>query len=63
LAANPVSTTVCDQWFIDIDEAVTNTVDPNENHFFYPAGAAGTNSLAARTSLANKLWNLVPFTP
>lgn len=63
LAANPVSSTVCDQWFIDLNNAVTNSVDPNNNALYYPVVAATANSLAARTSLTNKLWNLIPIAP
>lgn len=59
LADNPVSTATCDQWFIDLDAAVTGPVSGAE--FFYPAAAPSAASAAARASLAAKGYALQPL--
>jgi hypothetical protein len=59
LAANPVSSAVCDQWFVDLDAAVTNHVTGAD--FYYPAAARTSASDAARTSLIGKGFNMIPL--
>ncbi|NCA82264.1 MAG: leucine-rich repeat domain-containing protein [Opitutae bacterium] len=59
LAGNPVSAATCDQWFIDLDAAVTGPVADAE--FFYPAAAPSAASAAARSNLAAKGYALQPL--
>ena len=59
LAGNPVTTAVCDQWFLDLDAAVTGTVENAD--FYFPAGVPSAASAAARASLAAKGYNLIPY--
>lgn len=58
-ADNPVSTQVCDQWFIDLDAAVAGPVTGAD--FFYPSAARSPASDAAWTSLRHKGYNMIPF--
>ena len=56
LAGNPVSGLVADKWFADLDAmGVTKGV------MFYPPEAPTTASDAARASLAQKGWTLIPY--
>ncbi|MCL4178806.1 MAG: hypothetical protein KJ072_13830 [Verrucomicrobia bacterium] len=59
LAANPVSEAVCDQWFIDLDAAVTGPVTAAD--FWYPANKRTSASDAAWTSLVQKGFVMRPF--
>ena len=59
LAGNPVAPAVCDQWFLDLDAAVTGTVANAD--FYYPAAAPTAASAAARASLAAKGYTLHPL--
>lgn len=58
-ADNPVSTAVCDQWFLDLDAAVAGPVAGAD--FFYPASARTTASDVAWTNLVNKGYVMHPF--
>ena len=58
LAGNPVSTRVCDQWFIDLDNAVTGPVTGAD--FWYPARRRSSASDAAWTNLVNKGYAMHP---
>ncbi len=59
LAGNPVSTSVCDQWFIDLDEAVTGPV--TGAIFWYPKSARSSASDVAWTNLVNKGYIMRPL--
>ena len=59
LAGNPVPTEVCDQWFIDLDNAVTGPVTGAD--FYYPAGRRSSASDAAWTNLVNKGYAIHPY--
>lgn len=59
LAANPVSSAVCDQWFIDLDAAVTGPVTGAD--FFYPSAARTSASDGAWASLVAKGFVMWPF--
>lgn len=59
LAGNPVSTATCDQWFLDLDAAVTGTVQNAD--FYFPAAAPSPASAAARSNLAAKGYTLHPL--
>jgi hypothetical protein len=58
LASTPVSTEVCDQWFIDLDEAVTGSVTGAD--FWYPADRRSSVSDEAWSSLQKKGFELRP---
>jgi hypothetical protein len=58
-AANPVSPAVCDQWFLDLDAAVTGPV--TDADFFYPSAARTPASDAAHASLVAKGFIMWPF--
>jgi hypothetical protein len=59
LAANPVSVETCDQWFIDLDNAVTGPVTGAD--FWYPASQRSTASDAAWTNLVSKGYIMHPL--
>jgi Leucine-rich repeat (LRR) protein len=59
LADNPVSTAVCDQWFLDLDAAVPGPVTNAD--FFYPSSQRTSASDAAWQSLVNKGYVMHPF--
>ena len=59
LAGNPVSTAVCDQWFLDLDAAVTGAVQNAD--FYFPASAPSAASAPARSNLAAKGYTLHPL--
>jgi len=59
LAGNPVSSGVCDQWFIDLDKAVTGPVTGAD--FWYPAESRSSASDTAWTNLVNKGYTMHPF--
>ena len=59
LAGNPVSTATCDQWFLDLDAAVTGTVENAD--FYFPAAAPSAASAPARSNLAAKGYTLHPL--
>ncbi|HTY89203.1 MAG TPA: hypothetical protein VMB80_17280 [Candidatus Acidoferrum sp.] len=58
LAGNAVSTAVCDQWFIDLNNAVAGPVTGAD--FYYPASRRTSASDAAWTSLVNKGYVMHP---
>lgn len=60
LAGNPASTAVVDQWFIDMDAAVTGPIS-GLNEFFYPAGVRSSASDAAVSSLEDKGFTIIPY--
>ncbi len=59
LADNPVSVSVCDQWFLDLDAAVPGPVAAAD--FYYPASQRSAASDAAWASLVNKGYSMHPF--
>lgn len=59
LADNPVSTAVCDQWFIDLDATVTGSV--SEADFYYPSSRRSSVSDAAWSNLAARGYSMHPF--
>lgn len=59
LARNPVPTSVCDQWFIDLDGAVTGPVTGAD--FWYPASQRSAASDGAWTSLVGKGYVMHPY--
>ena len=59
LAGNPVSAATGDQWFLDLDAAVTGAVAGAD--FYYPADARSAASDAARSNLAAKGFALHPL--
>ncbi len=59
LAENPVSEAVCDQWFIDLDSAVSGLVTGAD--FWYPAKKRTSASDAAWSSLAAKGYVMHPL--
>jgi hypothetical protein len=59
LAETMVSTEVCDQWFIDLDQAVTGTVAGAD--FWYPADRRSAASDAAWWSLIDKGFRMRPY--
>jgi hypothetical protein len=59
LAGNPVSTSVCDQWFIDLDNAVTGPVTGAD--FWYPKSVRSAASDAAWTNLVSKGYIMRPY--
>jgi hypothetical protein len=59
LAANPVSTAVCDQWFLDLDQAVTGPVSGAD--FYYPASQRSVASDIPWSNLVNKGYVMYPF--
>ena len=59
LAGNPVSAATGDQWFLDLDAAVTGAVAGADFH--YPADARSAASDAARSNLAAKGFALHPL--
>ncbi len=59
LAGNPVSVATGDQWFLDLDGAVTGEVSNAD--FFYPADARSAASDAARSNLVAKGFVLHPL--
>ncbi len=59
LADNPVSRAVCDQWFLDLDAAVTGTVTGAD--FYYPSASRSSASDAAWSNLAAKGYLMHPF--
>ena len=59
LAGNPVSTATCDQWFLDLDAAVTGSVQNAD--FYYPAATPSPASATARSNLAAKGYTLHPL--
>jgi Leucine-rich repeat (LRR) protein len=58
LAGNPVPPDVCDQWFIDLDNAVPGPVTSAD--FWYPAASRSSASDAAWSSLAKKGYAMHP---
>ena len=52
LGENPVSVSVCDQWFVDLDQAVTGPVRGAD--LIYDGGKRSSNSDAAWASLVSK---------
>jgi hypothetical protein len=58
LADNPVSVAICDQWFVDLDQAVPGPVTGAD--FFYPASRRSSNSDSAWASLVGKGYNMYP---
>ena len=59
LAGTPISSDVCDQWFIDLDEAVTGPVTAAD--FWYPANRRTSASDDAWMSLAQKGYLMHPY--
>jgi hypothetical protein len=59
LARNPVSVETCDQWFIDLDQAVTGPVTGAD--FWYPKSLRSPVSDAAWTNLVSKGYIMRPF--
>lgn len=59
LASNPVSVSVCDQWFLDLDAAVKGPVTGAD--FYYPGSQQSSASDAAWDSLRNKGYRMIPF--
>jgi Leucine-rich repeat (LRR) protein len=59
LARTLVSTEVCDQWFIDLDQAVTGPVTGAD--FWYPADLRSSASDAAWSSLVEKGFVMRPY--
>jgi hypothetical protein len=59
LAGNPVSTAVCDQWFIDLNNAVAGPV--TGANFYYPASRRSSASNVAWTNLVNKGYAMHPY--
>lgn len=59
LANNPVSSAVCDKWFIDLDAAVGSTV--TDADFFFPSAARTPASATAYASLVAKGYTMHPF--
>ncbi|MFH0879226.1 MAG: hypothetical protein V2A34_05900 [Lentisphaerota bacterium] len=59
LANNPVSVAVCDQWFIDLNQAVTGSVTRAD--FYYPSSQRSSASDAAWSNLAAKGYNMHPL--
>jgi hypothetical protein len=59
LGANPVSVETCDQWFIDLDNAVTGPVTGAD--FWYPAAARSSASDTAWTNLVSKGYIMHPL--
>ncbi|MCL4178809.1 MAG: hypothetical protein KJ072_13845 [Verrucomicrobia bacterium] len=59
LARTLVSTEVCDQWFIDLDQAVVGPVTGAD--FYYPADRRSPASDAAWSSLVGKGYKMHPY--
>jgi Leucine-rich repeat (LRR) protein len=59
LAGTLVSVEVCDQWFIDLDQAVTGPVSGAD--FWYPADRRSAASDAAWSSLVKKGFSMRPY--
>ncbi len=58
-ANNPVSSAVCDKWFIDLDAAVAGPVTGAD--FFFPSSARTSASDAAYQSLVAKGYTMHPY--
>lgn len=62
LAANPVSSAVCDQWFIDLNTAVAAPLPAGTvADFYFPAAARTSASNAAYQSLVDKGYAIHPM--
>jgi len=59
LAANPVSKTTCDPWFIDLDAAVAGPVDGTA--FYFPSAKRTSACDAAYSSLVTKGFAMYPY--
>jgi hypothetical protein len=59
LANNPVPIAVCDQWFIDLAQAVTGSVSNAD--FYYPASKRSNASDAAWSILVGKGFSMHPL--
>lgn len=59
LADNPVATAVCDQWFLDLDAAVTGTVSGAD--FYYPSSRRSSASDAAWSNLVARGYSMHPY--